>query len=213
MLGPHRYTREALGRQGRVGVVPGLAYTSAGGDLLFVEASLMPGKHKLTLTGQLGEVMKESAQAALSFVRSNSAELKVDPTVFERNEIHIHVPAGATPKDGPSAGITIAVALASLMTERAVKPCLAMTGEITLRGELMPIGGLKEKLLSAMRSGVKTVILPEENRKDTAEIPSEIRKKVKFKFFTDVLSAIRFALEPPGGNGRIKRTTARKRKA
>ena len=213
MLGPHRFTRESLSRQGRVGVVPGLAYTSAGGDLLYVEATLMLGKDRLTLTGQLGDVMKESAQAALSFVRSNCRELKVDPAVFEKNEIHIHVPAGATPKDGPSAGITMAVALASLLTGRAVKPCLAMTGELTLRGDLMPIGGLKEKLLSAMRSGVKTVILPEENRKDTSDIPSEIKKKVKFKFFTDVLSAIRFALEPPGKKGRKKKTAARKRKA
>jgi len=213
LLGPHRFTRESLSRQGRVGVVPGLAYTSAGGDLLYIEATVMPGKDRLTLTGQLGDVMKESAQAALSFVRSNCRELKVDPAIFEKNEIHIHVPAGATPKDGPSAGITMAVALASLLTERAVKPCLAMTGELTLRGDLMPIGGLKEKLLSAMRSGVKTVILPEENRKDTSEIPSEIKKKVKFKFFTDVLSAIRFALEPSGNNGRKKKTAARKRKA
>jgi ATP-dependent Lon protease len=213
LLGPHRFTRESLSRQGRVGVVPGLAYTSAGGDLLYIEATLMPGKDRLTLTGQLGDVMKESAQAALSFVRSNCRELKLDPAIFEKNEIHIHVPAGATPKDGPSAGITMAVALASLLTERAVKPCLAMTGELTLRGDLMPIGGLKEKLLSAMRSGVKMVILPEENRKDTSEIPTEIKKKVKFKFFTDVLSAIRFALEPPGKNDRKKKTAARKRKA
>lgn len=204
LLGPQRFTREALSRASRVGVVPGLAYTAAGGELLFIEATSMPGKETLRLTGQLGDVMKESAQAAMSFVRSNAQALKIDDAKFASSEVHIHVPAGATPKDGPSAGITIAVALASLLSNQPVKQCLAMTGEITLRGELLPIGGLKEKLLSAVRSGVETVILPEENRKDTTEIPPEIKKKLKFKFFTDVLSAIRFALDPPAAKARKK---------
>jgi len=209
LLGPRKYTREVLSRQGRIGVAPGLAYTSEGGELLFVEATSMPGKNQLLLTGQLGDVMKESAQAALSFIRSNCAEFEMEPSDLEKKDIHIHVPLGATPKDGPSAGITVAVALASLFTKQPVKGCLAMTGEITLRGEMLPIGGLKEKLLAAVRSGVKTVILPDENRKDTVDIPADIRKKLKFKFFTDVLSAIKFALDTPAGSGRAKtKTTA-----
>ncbi|MFZ5981583.1 MAG: endopeptidase La [Candidatus Zixiibacteriota bacterium] len=199
LLGPVKYSREVLSRQGRVGIVPGLAYTAFGGEVIFIETTLMPGKKSFTLTGSLGDVMKESAQAALSFIRSNFGELKIDPDQFENHEIHIHVPAGATPKDGPSAGITIAVALASLLTQRPVKACLAMTGEITLRGELLPIGGLKEKLLASVRLGVKQVILPEDNRKDLAEIPAEIRKKLKIKFFSDALQAVKFALEPKNG--------------
>jgi len=169
----------------------------------------MPGKLMLTLTGHLGDVMKESAQAALSFIRSNAEQLKIDSKLFETREIHVHVPAGATPKDGPSAGITMAVALASLFTGRPVKPCQAMTGEITLRGELLPIGGLKEKLLAAARSGIKTVILPADNRKDVVDIPPEIRKKLKRKFFADVLPAIKFALD----SGSDKKSTRGKRKA
>ena len=160
----------------------------------------MPGKKALTLTGHLGEVMKESAQAALSFIRSNAAELKVPPAAFENSEIHIHVPSGGTPKDGPSAGITMVVALASMLTKRPVKPCVAMTGEITLRGQLLPIGGLKEKLLAAYRAGINTVILPEENRKDTVELPPEIKKNITLKFFSEALPAVKFALEPVDGS-------------
>jgi len=195
MLGPTKFLREGLARKGCIGVVPGLAYTAVGGELLFIEATLMPGKFNLNLTGHLGDIMKESAQAALSFIRSNSKEFKLDKTLFEQNEIHVHVPSGATPKDGPSAGITIVVALASLFTGKSVKPCLAMTGEITLRGQLLPIGGLKEKLLAAYRAGVKIVILPEQNRKDAVDLPPEIRKSVKLKFFSEALPAVRFALE------------------
>ncbi len=206
LLGPRRFTREVLARQGRIGVVPGLAYTSVGGDVLFIEATVMQGKNSVVLTGHLGNVMKESAQAALSFIRSNSLELGLRPEVFEGRDIHIHVPAGATPKDGPSAGITMAVGLASVFTRRPVKPCLAMTGEITLRGELLPIGGLKEKLLGAVRAGIETVILPEENRKDITEIPPDIRKKLQIKFFSDVLAAIRFALDSPIAKKKPKRT-------
>ncbi|MDZ4722604.1 MAG: endopeptidase La [candidate division Zixibacteria bacterium] len=197
LLGPRRFSHEVLTRYGRPGVVPGLAYTAAGGELLFVEATLMPGKNGMMLTGQLGNVMKESAQAALSFIRSNAADLGIASQKFENQEIHIHVPSGATPKDGPSAGITMAVALVSLFTQRPVKPALAMTGEVTLRGELLPIGGLKEKLLAALRAGVTTIILPAENRKDTVELPAEIKKKIKIKFFSDVLPAIKFALDVP----------------
>ena len=195
LLGPQKFTREVLSRQGKVGVVPGLAYTSVGGELLFVEATSMSGRSGLTLTGQLGDVMKESAQAGLSFIRSNQTELSIKADTFENREIHIHVPAGATPKDGPSAGITMTVALASLVTNRPVKPLLAMTGEITLRGQLLPIGGLKEKLLAAYRSGITTVILPEDNRKDASELPKELKKSIKLKYFSEVLPAINYALE------------------
>jgi ATP-dependent Lon protease len=204
LLGPERFTREVLSRKGKVGVVPGLAYTSVGGEILFVEATTMAGRTGLTLTGHLGDIMKESAQAGLAFIRSNHKALKISADSFENREIHIHVPAGATPKDGPSAGITIVVTLASLLTGRPVKSCLAMTGEITLRGRLLPIGGLKEKLLAAYRAGIKTVILPEENRKDAVELPAEIKKNIKLRYFSEVLPAIKFALDTavaPGGEG------------
>jgi len=208
LLGPEKFVREALSRQGRIGVVPGLAFTAVGGELLFVEATSMPGKGTLTLTGHLGDVMKESAQAALSFLRSHTKELKITIDEFEAKEVHIHVPSGGTPKDGPSAGITMAVALASLFSQRPVKPCLAMTGEITLRGELLPIGGLREKLLAAYRAGIETVIVPEENRKDTFELAKEVKKALKLKFFSEVAPAIRFALD----NGPTAKPTARSRK-
>ncbi len=207
LLGPKKFVREALSRAGQVGVVPGLAYTAAGGELLFIEATSMVGKKDLILTGHLGEVMKESAQAALSFIRSNCDALGISPETFENREIHIHVPSGATPKDGPSAGITMVVALASLLTDKPVRPRLAMTGEITLRGLILPIGGLKEKLLAAYRAGIDTVILPEENRKDTLELPAEIKKSIKLKFFSDALEAVTFALNLSG-----KRPKAKKKK-
>ena len=195
LLGPQRFTRERLSRESMIGVVPGLAYTSVGGEILFIEATSMAGKEKLTLTGHLGDVMKESAQAALSFIRSNAVELGIDISDLQSKDIHIHVPSGATPKDGPSAGITMIVALSSLLSGKKIKAALAMTGEITLRGQLLPIGGLKEKLLAAYRSGVKTVILPEENKKDAIDLPAEIKKNVKLKFFAHVLPAVKFALE------------------
>jgi len=209
LLGPKKFVREALSRKGQVGVVPGLAYTATGGELLFIEATSMAGKRELTLTGHLGDVMKESAQAALSFIRSNSAEFDILPDAVENREIHIHVPSGATPKDGPSAGIAMVVALASLLTRRPVKPCLAMTGEITLRGQILPIGGLKEKLLAAYRAGIDTVLLPEDNRKDTTELPPEIKKGIKLKFFSEALAAVKFALEtiPQSKPGHQRRKT------
>jgi len=145
-----------------------------------------PAKNQLTLTGHLGEVMKESVQAALSFIRSKSDKLGIEQGVFEKTDIHVHVPAGAVPKDGPSAGITMATAIASLMTGRPVKPRIAMTGEITLRGNILPIGGLKEKLLGAYRVGMNVVILPEQNRKDTTEIPDELKKKLTLKFVENI---------------------------
>lgn len=194
-LGPQRFSKEVLSRSGLVGVVPGLAWTSAGGEILFVEATVMKGKKNLTLTGHLGDVMKESAMAALSYVRSHCDKLSIEPDFCENHEIHIHVPSGATPKDGPSAGITMATALASLLTGRPVKPYTAMTGEITLRGEVLPIGGLKEKLLAAYRAGIKRVILPEENRKDLVEIPPEIKKNIRIIFVRNVGQVLENSLE------------------
>jgi ATP-dependent Lon protease len=194
-LGPQRFSKEVLSRGGQIGVVPGLAWTSAGGEILFIEATAMKGKKNLTLTGHLGDVMKESAMAALSYVRTHCEKLAIEPDFCESHEIHIHVPSGATPKDGPSAGITMATALASLLTGRPVKPYTAMTGEITLRGDVLPIGGLKEKLLAAYRAGIKRVILPEENRKDLVEIPPEIKKNIKIIFVKNVGQVLENALE------------------
>ena len=162
------------------GLATGLAWTEVGGEILQIEVNLMPGKGKLTLTGQLGDVMKESAQAALTYCRSRMSEMGVDQSFFESNDIHIHVPAGAIPKDGPSAGITLATALYSAITEKKVVRKLAMTGEITLRGRVLPIGGLKEKALAALRADINKVIIPEQNKKDIAEIPEDIRKKMQF---------------------------------
>lgn len=205
-LGAHKFTKEVVSRSGQVGVVPGLAWTSYGGEILYVEATAMKGKRALTLTGHLGDVMKESAMAALSYIRTRFDILGIDEDFCDNHEIHIHVPSGATPKDGPSAGITMAVALASLLTDRPVKPRLTMTGEITLRGEVLPIGGVKEKMLAAYRAGVKTVILPKENKKDMSEIPPEIKKKIKFKFVSDVGEVLRLALDKKPA-GKVKKTT------
>jgi ATP-dependent Lon protease len=212
MLGPPKFTREVLFRQGKTGVIPGLAYTSSGGDVLFVEATSMNGEEKMHLTGHLGTVMKESALAALSFVHANQKELGIEESEFKGKNFHIHVPSGATPKDGPSAGITMAVALASLLTKKPPRPRLAMTGEITLRGQLLPIGGLKEKLLAAYRMGITTVILPEDNRKDTIDLPAEIKKKVTFKFFEEILPAIKFSLNISATSKRTKKARPQKKK-
>jgi ATP-dependent Lon protease len=156
----------------------------------------MPGKGNLILTGSLGDVMKESAQAALSYLRSQSKKLDIDLSDYEKNDIHVHVPAGATPKDGPSAGLTITVALASLLTRRPVRSDLAMTGEISLRGRVLPVGGIKEKVLAAARSGVKHVILPDENRKDWEEVPADIREKMAVNFVKHISEALPIALRP-----------------
>src|SRR5690625_1863914 len=167
-------------QEDQVGTATGLAYTSAGGDTLSIEVSHYPGKGKLTLTGKLGEVMRESAQAAFSYIRSRAEELQIDPAFYEKYDIHIHVPEGATPKDGPSAGITMATALVSALTGRAVRKEVGMTGEITLRGRVLPIGGLKEKSLSAHRAGISTIIMPKENVKDLDDIPKSVRDELRF---------------------------------
>jgi ATP-dependent Lon protease len=194
-LGPIKFFQEVVERTTKIGVVPGLAWTSFGGELIFIEATKMPGKRSLTLTGSLGEVMKESAQTALSYIRSTCKKWGIPEDFFERYDIHVHVPAGAIPKDGPSAGITMATAIASLLTEKPVKPRFAMSGEITLRGQVLPIGGLKEKSLAAYRAGIKTVILSKHNKKDLEEIPDEIKKAVKFVFVETVDQVIEMALD------------------
>ncbi len=199
-LGQIRIPTDIDSRIVRPGVAIGLAWTAAGGDMLFIEATAMKGKKGLTLTGQLGDVMKESAAAALSFIRSNAAALNVDEDFYENMDIHIHVPAGAIPKDGPSAGVTMLTALTSLLTGRKVKKDLAMTGEITLRGAVLPVGGIKEKVLAAYRAGIKTIILPSWNRKDMEDIPANVQKTIKFHFVGDMQEVLKLALEN-NGNG------------
>jgi len=179
------------------GVATGLVWTPVGGDVVFVEAARMPGGKGFILTGQLGDVMQESARAALSYIRSRAAKLGVDDHWFDKYDIHLHVPAGAVPKDGPSAGITMATALASLLTQRPVRSNVAMTGEITLRGQVLPIGGLKEKVLAAHRFGLDTVILPRRNEKDLDDIPQEVRQQMHFVLVDNVDQVLEAALGEP----------------
>jgi len=195
-LGPVRVPTDIDSRITKPGIAIGLAWTPVGGDMLFIEATAMKGKKGLTLTGQLGDVMKESVSAALSFIRTNAKELGVDPDFFENVDIHIHVPAGAIPKDGPSAGVTMLTALMSLITNRKVKKHLAMTGEITLRGAVLPVGGIKEKVLAAYRAGIKTILLPAWNRKDIEDIPANVQKNITFHFMSDMMDVVKLALEP-----------------
>jgi ATP-dependent Lon protease len=197
LLGKRRFFSEARRRTSRPGVATGLAWTPVGGDVLFIEATAMPGKGHLTLTGQLGDVMRESAQAALSYVRGHVSELApgTDPDWFASHDVHIHVPSGAIPKDGPSAGIAIAAALASLLSGRAVRSDVAMTGEITLTGQVLPIGGLKEKALAAQRNGIKTVVAPSLNEQDVDEIPEHLRARLRFVFVSGVGEVLDAALQ------------------
>jgi ATP-dependent Lon protease len=196
-LGAVKFFPEVAERTSEPGVATGLAWTPTGGDIIFVEATKMRGEKGLTLTGQLGDVMKESAQAALAYVRTKSKELGIDEDFFAKNDIHIHVPAGAIPKDGPSAGVTMFVALTSLLTNTPVRSDVAMTGEITLRGLVLPVGGIKEKVLAGMRAGIKTIILPKKNEKDLEEIPEHIRNQMNFKFIQKMDEAIEHALKHP----------------
>jgi ATP-dependent Lon protease len=195
-LGPPRFRFGAAEKEDEVGIATGLSYSEMGGDIITVEATLMPGDGKLVLTGQLGDVMKESAQAALSYVRSRARRLGADEEFFRKADIHVHVPAGAVPKDGPSAGITMATTLASAISGRPVRRDVAMTGEITLRGRVLPIGGLKEKVLAAHRAGIRTVILPRENEKDMSEIPANVRKQMKLVLVSHMDEVIKEALLP-----------------
>jgi ATP-dependent Lon protease len=194
-LGAARFSAESKARTLIPGVATGLAWTPVGGELLFIEATAMKGKERLTLTGQLGDVMKESAQAALTFIRTHATRLGLADNFFENTDIHIHIPAGAIPKDGPSAGVTLLTALVSFLTGRKVKKDLAMTGEITLRGQVLPVGGIKEKMLAAHRAGIRTVILPSENRKDVDELPENVRRQIQFHFVDRMLDVVKLALE------------------
>ena len=196
LLGPPRFQQEVVAREDEVGVATGLAYTPSGGEVLFVEARVVPGKGNLMLTGQLGEVMKESAQAALTFARARGRALGLgaeDP--LADRDIHVHVPAGAVPKDGPSAGITMATAIISALTRRPVDHSVGMTGEITLRGRVLPIGGLKEKVLAAHRAGLTHLVVPRDNRRDLEEIPARVRKEITFTFVDHMDQVLNVALK------------------
>jgi ATP-dependent Lon protease len=194
-LGRPRFTPESAERTAVPGVATGLAVTGAGGDVLFVEATAMPGDASLTLTGQLGDVMKESAHIALSYLRAHGQELGIDPAGLDR-ALHVHVPAGAIPKDGPSAGVTMVTALASLATGRPVRSEVGMTGEVTLNGRVLPIGGVKQKLLAAHRAGLTTVFLPKRNEPDLDDVPAAVRDQLEVRLVTDVADVVRHALEP-----------------
>jgi len=192
--GVPRYSFGIAEQDDQVGVTTGLAWTEVGGEILSIEAVVMPGKGNIILTGQLGDVMKESVEAARSYIRANHNTFGIPSSVFEKNDIHVHVPEGATPKDGPSAGITMCTSLVSALTGIAVRKDIAMTGEITLRGRVLPIGGLKEKLLAALRGGLKVVLIPSENQKDLAEIPENVKKGLKIIPVTYVREVLEYAL-------------------
>jgi ATP-dependent Lon protease len=194
ILGPKRFESEIALRTATPGVVTGLAWTPVGGEILFVEAAKMRGKGQLLLTGQIGDVMKESAQAAYSVIRSNAARLKIDVKVFEKHDFHLHVPAGAVPKDGPSAGIAMFTALVSLLRNVPVRPDVAMTGEITLKGLALPIGGLKEKILAAKQAGISTVVAPKRNKRDVEDLPREAKRGMKFVYISKVTEVLKIAL-------------------
>jgi ATP-dependent Lon protease len=223
-LGPPKYFPEGEQERSQIGVATGLAWTASGGEILFVEATLMKGKGSLTLTGHLGDVMKESARAALSYARAHAKELGIRDRMFERRDIHIHVPAGAIPKDGPSAGVTMATALVSALTGRPINHTIAMTGEITLRGRVLPVGGIKEKVLAARRSKITTILIPEFNEKDLQEIPANYLKGIKIVPVGTVNDVIRHALTttvterapkgpPPGKDRRSRSSSSRERQA
>ncbi|MFW5868860.1 MAG: endopeptidase La, partial [Armatimonadota bacterium] len=195
LLGPRRHYSEVAQRAGQPGVVCGLAWTQAGGDILFIEATKMPGKNNLTLTGQLGDVMKESGRAAMSWVRAHAEELGIDPDFYENTDIHLHVPAGAVPKDGPSAGVAMVTAIASLLSGRVVKPNVGMTGEITLRGKVLPIGGVKEKVVAAKSAGLDTVILPARNEAQVEEISKDHTQGMAFIYADEIKDVLDAALE------------------
>jgi ATP-dependent Lon protease len=200
-LGPPRFYSEVAERTQEPGVATGLAWTPNGGDILFIESTRMAGQKGLTLTGSLGDVMKESAQAALSYIRSRADRLAISPDFFEKSDIHVHIPAGGIPKDGPSGGVTIAASLASLLSGRPVRSDVAMTGEITLRGKVLPVGGIKEKLLAARRAGIHTIILPARNERDLEDIPAEVRAEMEIIFVETVDELLRHALRDGGGEG------------
>ena len=193
-LGSPIFSREEYQGNELPGVVTGLAWTAAGGEILYIESSYSKGKGHLSLTGNLGEVMKESATLALEYIKSHAKEIGIDEKMFEENDIHVHVPAGAVPKDGPSAGITMVTALVSALTSRKVKKAIAMTGEITLRGKVLPVGGIREKILAAKRAGIKEIILCSENKKDIDDIKKEYLKGLKFHYVDHIKEVLETAL-------------------
>jgi ATP-dependent Lon protease len=213
LLGKPKYRPRRKNEESEVGVATGLAWTEAGGELLETEVGLMRGKGKLTLTGQLGDVMQESARAAVSYLRSRADLLGIDPDFNETNDLHLHVPEGAIPKDGPSAGITMATALVSALTQIPVRKDVAMTGEITLRGKVLPVGGIKDKVLAAYRAGITELIMPQENEKDLDDIPEEIRAVLEVHLIDSMDEVLRLALDAPiaplpGAKGKIEGTTS-----
>jgi len=215
-LGPPKYYAEVAERTSTPGVVTGLAWTQTGGEILFVESTKMRGSKQFSITGQIGGVMQESAKAALSWVRSKAPELNIDPELFEKHDLHVHIPAGAIPKDGPSAGVTIATSLVSLLTDQTIRSDVAMTGEITLRGKVLPVGGIKEKLLAAHRARIKSVILPSHNEKDTLELPEKVRRGLKLLFVDNMDDVLRVAFNSQprarkGGRGQAARKQTRKK--
>jgi ATP-dependent Lon protease len=213
-LGPARFDYGELDAEDQVGMATGLVVSDAGGDIVQVEATKMEGKDEFILTGQLGDVMKESARAGMSYIRARTKELGIDPAVFEKQTLHIHVPAGATPKDGPSAGVTMATAMASLLTGHPVRRDLAMTGEITLRGRVLPIGGLKSKLLAAHLAGVKTVLIPKRNEKDLVDVPEDVRNELRIvpvETMDAVLGEALISEARPAGRIKAERAARQKR--
>ena len=194
ILGPPKFNKEKFIKNDTLGVTTGLAWTSVGGSILFIESSLSPGKGKLSLTGNLGKVMKESAMIAMEYIKSNHKYFKLSPKIFEKNDLHIHVPEGAVPKDGPSAGITILTSIVSILTNKKIKKKIAMSGEITLRGRVLPVGGIKEKVLAAKRAGINLVILSAENKKDIDQINKDYLKGISFKFVDEMMEVIKLSL-------------------
>jgi len=211
-LGPPQFFNLEAERQDEVGVATAVAWTENGGEIMPVEVLLMDGKGNLQITGQIGNVMQESAQAALSYMKSRSSQFGIDPEVFENLDIHIHIPEGAIPKDGPSAGITICTALISAYTGREVRKDVGMTGEITLRGHVLPVGGIREKVLSAHRSGLKTVILPRRNEKDLVDVPKRARNELHLVFVDHIDQVLDVALRPPKPGGGHERHSSKKNK-
>jgi len=193
-LGIPKYQIDKIGKEDAVGLATGLAWTEIGGEVLSVETIVMPGKGKLTLTGQLGDVMQESGKAALTYARSRATKFKIDSKFYENCDIHVHIPEGAVPKDGPSAGITMATSLISSLTDIPIRKDVAMTGEITLRGKVLPVGGLKEKILAAYQSGIKTIIIPKDNFKNLEDLPNDIKKRLKFIMVNNIDEVLKNAL-------------------
>ncbi|MDD2569005.1 MAG: magnesium chelatase domain-containing protein, partial [Clostridia bacterium] len=202
-LGVPRFRYDTVDKYPQIGVVTGLAWTEVGGEVLTIEAQTMEGKGKLILTGQLGDVMKESAQTGWTYLRSIGKEIGIPANVEENTDLHIHVPEGAIPKDGPSAGISMATALASIFSKRKVRQDVAMTGEITLRGRVLPIGGVKEKVLAAHRGGAKVIILPADNKKDLEDIPSNVKRKLEFHLVENLREVLEIALLPAANKKKV----------